>query len=298
MARIVLIAVLTITLAELSRATQLIFQPVTGTFGNFSELPAGYGDRVSATSQDGFLYDLDGGQTPNIVTEFGITDQLVRIYTWGEQYGDLHNIIFAQEPQPFEFRLVADPGSKVVLNSFDMAGWPNLDFPSIASVTVENGSGNVLFSQTNVLIHGDVSGLQHTHFSFTGVSANELRIKFDSTTDGHGNVLDSDDVGLDNINFSQTVGGSLTGDYNNNGIVDAADYAAWRDNQDTTHVLPNDPLGGTIGVAQYNQWRSHFGQTAGSGAGDVATLPVPESTTLGLMTFAATVCCFRRGRAA
>jgi hypothetical protein len=72
----------------------------------------------------------------------------------------------------------------------------------------------------------------------------------------------------------------LPGDYNHNGVVDAADYVLWRANQGTNNVLPNDPIGGTIGTAQYNQWRTHFGQTAGSGAGAVANAAIPEPTTL------------------
>ena len=39
---------------------------------------------------------------------------------------------------------------------------------------------------------------------------------------------------------------ALVGDYND-GIEDAADYTIWRDNLDTDHELPNDPIGGTIG---------------------------------------------------
>src|SRR4051812_19955412 len=62
----------------------------------------------------------------------------------------------------------------------------------------------------------------------------------------------------------------LPGDFNNNGVVDTADYLVWRANQGTNHVLANDSFGGTIGVAQFNQWRAYFGQTrpgSGSGAG-------------------------------
>jgi hypothetical protein len=69
---------------------------------------------------------------------------------------------------------------------------------------------------------------------------------------------------------------NLPGDYNGNGIVDAADYVAWRNNQGTTHVLPNDAIGGTIGAAQYNQWRAHFGQTAGGAGGPLPASSVPE----------------------
>jgi hypothetical protein len=67
----------------------------------------------------------------------------------------------------------------------------------------------------------------------------------------------------------------LVGDYNGNGIVDAADYIVWRKNQGTTHMLPNDSIGGTIGAAQYDQWRAHFGQTAGSVADAIANAAVP-----------------------
>ena len=45
------------------------------------------------------------------------------------------------------------------------------------------------------------------------------------------------------------VSASLPGDFNNNGVVDAADYVAWR----KTDGAP----------AGYNLWRAHFGQTAG-----------------------------------
>jgi hypothetical protein len=54
---------------------------------------------------------------------------------------------------------------------------------------------------------------------------------------------------------------SLTGAYNGDQVVDAADYAIWRNYVGTTNILPNDPIGGTIGSAQYDQWRSNFGKT-------------------------------------
>src|SRR4051812_47193039 len=165
-------------------AVELIFEPETGDSFTTGYLPSGYGDRVTSTVQDGFKYSLNGGATPNVVTRFGPDDALVMLYAYPGQYGDLVNVVYAQEPHPFEFRLVADPGFAVTLNSFDMAGWPELDFPSIASVSVEDGSGNVLFSQSNVYIQGDSFGPRHNHFSFSGASAQELRIKFDSTTNG------------------------------------------------------------------------------------------------------------------
>jgi hypothetical protein len=86
----------------------------------------------------------------------------------------------------------------------------------------------------------------------------------------------------------------LPGDYNNNGLVDAADYGLWRANQGTNHALPNDPIGGTIGPAQFDQWRAHFGKTAGSGSGVGANVSVPEPATLVmLLTGMLALCSFR-----
>jgi hypothetical protein len=77
----------------------------------------------------------------------------------------------------------------------------------------------------------------------------------------------------------------LAGDYNNNGVVDAADYVIWRKSSGTNASLPNDPIGGTIGSAQYDQWRAHFGQTlSGSGSSLAAgAASVPEPGAFGLM---------------
>jgi hypothetical protein len=59
-----------------------------------------------------------------------------------------------------------------------------------------------------------------------------------------------------------------TGDFNGDHIIDAADYAIWRKGLGTLYTQ-----------ADYNTWRSHFGQTTGSGSGATAGLPssaVPE----------------------
>jgi hypothetical protein len=68
----------------------------------------------------------------------------------------------------------------------------------------------------------------------------------------------------------------LTGDYNENGIVDAADYVVWRKNLDTTNTLPNDEIGGTIGPDHYSQWRANFGESL---SGSALSSAVPEPMT-------------------
>jgi len=56
----------------------------------------------------------------------------------------------------------------------------------------------------------------------------------------------------DTFDIIEIAGGALTGDYNEDGIVDAADYVAWR----------RTDIGGAQG---YTDWRANFGQTGGGG---------------------------------
>jgi hypothetical protein len=72
------------------------------------------------------------------------------------------------------------------------------------------------------------------------------------------------------------------GDFNGNGVVDAADYVVWRKGLGTTFTQPD-----------YDTWRTHFGQTAGSGLGANANVTVPEPTSL-LLLVLATSCAFLR----
>ena len=66
--------------------------------------------------------------------------------------------------------------------------------------------------------------------------------------------------------FAFTVQPGLPGDYNQDGVVDAADYTVWRDNLGQPEgTLPNDIDGGQIGPAQYATWQANFGSTGPGG---------------------------------
>ncbi len=95
-------------------------------------------------------------------------------------------------------------------------------------------------------------------------------------------------------NFGTPV--AWTGDYNADGIVGAADYVVWRNNEGTNNNLPNDLIGGMIGQAQYDQWREQFGATSGSGSLSRAT--VPEPVTIALVTLSAAGWSLQQGRGA
>jgi hypothetical protein len=86
------------------------------------------------------------------------------------------------------------------------------------------------------------------------------------------------------VSFSNPLAPSLnlTGDYNNNGVVDAADYVAWR-NAGPTDTLPNDATPGTVDQSDYQAWRANFGAGSGSGAGLGGSQSVPEPTSIALV---------------
>jgi Ig-like domain-containing protein/PEP-CTERM motif-containing protein len=91
----------------------------------------------------------------------------------------------------------------------------------------------------------------------------------------------------------------LEGDYNGNGIVDAADYTVWRDTLGSTSDLRanGDDTGASAGVidlADFTFWKAHLGEAAGSGFGGKLNVAVPEPATLVLLMLAATGWCFQR----
>jgi hypothetical protein len=85
---------------------------------------------------------------------------------------------------------------------------------------------------------------------------------------------------LNALQIVATAAPGVSGDYNDDGKVDAADYVVWRKNDGTTNMLPNDPHGGTIGQNQYITWRDNFGMMNGAGSAGWAAVPEPASMML------------------
>jgi hypothetical protein len=84
--------------------------------------------------------------------------------------------------------------------------------------------------------------------------------------------------------------GGVAGDYNGNGVVDAADYTFWRDRLGQNITLPNsDPTDndGMVTTTEYDFWKSRFGATSGAGSGAlVSSQAVPEPGALALWLLA------------
>jgi hypothetical protein len=85
----------------------------------------------------------------------------------------------------------------------------------------------------------------------------------------------------------EVVAAGLPGDYNDDGVVNAADYVVWRNQEGTDFELPNrDPeLEGDVGADDYDFWVDHFGNTTGGGAASTLSNTVPEPGSLVLLLF-------------
>ena len=98
----------------------------------------------------------------------------------------------------------------------------------------------------------------------------------------------------------------LPGDYNSDGVVDAADYTVWRNHLNQSFTLDNEnPDAATPGLVDqedYLFWKSNYGNSSGGGSISTITsgsggLVVPEPTTPLLACFASLVLAFiRNGR--
>jgi probable HAF family extracellular repeat protein len=128
----------------------------------------------------------------------------------------------------------------------------------------------------------------------------------------------TDTIALDINNLGQVVGRYLNasslgrgflatpipevaGDYNRNGVVDAADYTVWRDTlgRSVARYTGADGNGdGYVDNWDYGAWKDNFGATANSGLGATqsagADAGVPEPASLALILAATTMLWSRR----
>jgi hypothetical protein len=128
-------------------------------------------------------------------------------------------------------------------------------------------------------------------------------------------ILSDANVTFDNFRTETLV----AGDYNGNGVTDAADYVIWRKtlgemgpvgNCDPNNTCTGNPivfgdmrangavLAGytqTIDAADYEFWRANFGKSVDeSGVGSGAAVPEPTAVLMILLAAAAIACNFRR----
>ncbi len=175
-----------------------------------------------------------------------------------------------------------------------------------------NGSGGIMFvsadmtaAATGVSLSTSVAMADNEtkffHFSDTASFAHkpEVAVAMNVFLTG---LAGSDDSSLSTFTqrFSQTGPAGVAGDYNDDGIVNAADYTVYRNRQAGIGgtALANEGVTlGMVTVDDFNFWKARYGSTSGSGASVFDALAsVPEPATLLLCVFAALTWTSRRMR--
>ena len=139
------------------------------------------------------------------------------------------------------------------------------------STALAPGTKFSLISYSGAWDGGIFNGLPDDTGTITA-GANTFKINYNDTTGG------ANFTGGLYTNFVtlSVPSAGITGDYNNNGTVDAGDYVLWRK---TPASYGGDPAG-------YTTWRSNCGSPPGAGAGSgLGTEAVPEPTSIVLVLF-------------
>jgi len=190
-------------------------------------------------------------------------------------------------------KLINNTSSSFQLNGYSIesaagslngTGWNSLDEQNVSNWQQNLATAKQLV-ETNFLASTTVApgGQLSLGGLFTTAATEDLTGRF-TTLDGLVNLLQVEYV---------TVAG-VAGDYNQNGVVDAADYTVWRNHLGATFQLQNEGgiTPGVVDAADYNFWKSRFGMT--SGAGSIQSGAVPEPAAWLLAAIAGTVVGARR----
>jgi hypothetical protein len=139
--------------------------------------------------------------------------------------------------------------------------------------------------ENGVIIKG--SGTPGVDATATYPLNTNLTAGFDSLRIGGPSGLSSAGAGymaFDNINLSlvDVVAPGVAGDYNGNGVVDAADYVVWKNGGPLQHEVPG-VTPGTVTQEDYDAWVARFGNTSGSGVSAGGGVPEPTAAVLAIV---------------
>jgi hypothetical protein len=114
-----------------------------------------------------------------------------------------------------------------------------------------------------------------TDFNSVGDADIIMQTAFGYTTLVDGSFLKSGYAPAQLVAIAARPPAGVQGDYNDDGVVDVADYILWRNNWGQSVVPPNDPTPGFVSTNDYSIWKANYGKMRGS-AGSYSGEPVPE----------------------
>ncbi|QDU90295.1 hypothetical protein Pla175_36980 [Pirellulimonas nuda] len=244
--------------------------------GTVGDVLGGPGPRVYAPAT---TFDTSALENPRLTIDLGATI--------GEDFAG-----------PFENKIDADLAGvpfdylRILIDSDD-----DQVFETLAEFLPKSNIGDIDFNRmalaidVNAEIYSTVLGLELQSFEFALPSAANLALRIEVVNNGGVEL-----VAIDNLKIiGDGDPGGVVGDYNGDGMVDAADYTVWRDNlgQPASALgAGRDPLVTDLNVVQadFASWKNAFGGPA------VGSTGVPEPSALALLALAAVagVACRRK----
>jgi hypothetical protein len=243
-----------------------------------------------AFGNNGSTYNTNINSSSNTVTFPGVTS-----YTKSQILNALWSV---SDHLP----VVADYQVPAVMNVLADAVPTTLDLGQAFSLNVAvNNSANVVAAigadelDYSLTTSGGVSGTFLSQVDLALGGSNSYSVIFDTATIGlkTGAITITStsqgvEGGLVTIPISFTV--VLPGDYDGNGIVDAADYSIWRVSLGQNVAIGSGADGdrnGIVDEGDYSVWQSHFGISAVAPAASLADMTVPEPASLVLLLIGA-----------
>jgi hypothetical protein len=164
---------------------------------------------------------------------------------------------------------------------FSEAPTPEGPWEKAVKVATHNRGSSSDYSFYNPALHPyfDQAGGQYIYFEGT----------YTNTFSGNSNqtpLYDYNQImyGLD-LGLIPNLFPRLTGDYNRDDVVDAADYVVWRKAKESGNLAADGNGDGIINLADYNVWRAHIGSTS-SAAAPAQAVPEPQGNLFYLVALA------------
>ena len=153
----------------------------------------------------------------------------------------------------------------------------------LGRLTITAGNDTLsLWADPASIANLSVPTFTNSSFNFLSSLSSMGIISYNTSKSNAGGYLDSLIISNSSTAPIDVTGVSVAGDFNLNGVVDAADYAVWRKG-----------LGTTYSQSDYQVWRANFGQSFASGLG-AGIAAVPEPATFVLLIFAFASWCHPR----
>ncbi|WP_425400135.1 hypothetical protein [Aeoliella sp.] len=271
-----------------------VWQEASPTSTSLSELIGNGTDSLSVTSTattlgNGYAFaPTTFGESPDVQFEYITPDgQVVQGLVKHTGTAAYNNLVLTVDPDTGEARLQngstftidllgysidSDSGSLQPGNS----DWSSLDDQGItgwqeAAPTASSLSELIDSGIETLTLTPGKSYLLGTLFDNIGGSR-DLELEF---------LLDGDPTTHLGVVVYETIIDGVVGDYNNDGVVNLADYTVWRNNLggDSGALANRDPANtGVISAADYASWKSMFGATTDAAASSTvaASQNVPE----------------------